>query len=89
MSILNFFKKPDLSKMNLQELISQVSPEQAAMLRTMIVSTLLDEKTFNPKNPFFEALRNDKQGNFKILKDELVEHINKLPDNHPAKSLSI
>ena len=72
MSILNFFKKPDLSKMNLQELISQISPEQAATIRTMIIATLLDEKNFNPNNPFFDALKNDTQGHFKIMKDEIT-----------------
>lgn len=89
MSILNFFKKPDLSKMNLQELISQISPEQAATIRTMIIATLLDEKNFNPNNPFFDALKNDTQGHFKIMKDEMIAHIQKLPDNHPAKSLAL
>lgn len=55
--MFNLFK-PNLSGINLQDLISQVTPEQAAqLLRSMIVDTLLEEKSFNPNNPFFTALK--------------------------------
>lgn len=85
--MFNLFK-PNLSGINLQDLISQVTPEQAAQLRSMIVDTLLEEKSFNPNNPFFTALKEDKKGSFDILKNELISKIQKLPDSHPAKNLS-
>lgn len=84
--MFNLFK-PDLSNVNLQDLIGQVTPEQAAQLRSLIVDTLLQEKTFNSNNPFFTALQNDHNNQFGILKDELIEKIAQLPDTHPAKSL--
>lgn len=87
-NMFNLFK-PDLSKVNLQDLIGQVTPEQAAQLRTFIVDALLDEKTFNLNNPFFTAIKNDKTGQFNILKDELLNKIALLPDNHPAKKLEL
>lgn len=85
-NMFNLFK-PDLSKINLQELIGQVTPEQAAQLRTFIIDALLDEKTFSDKNPFFTAIKEDKTGQFAIIKDELISKIALLPDTHPAKKL--
>lgn len=85
-NMFNLFK-PDLSKINLQELIGQVTPEQAAQLRSFIVDSLLDEKTFSDKNPFFTAIKDDKTGQFNVIKEELVSKISLLPENHPAKKL--
>lgn len=85
-TMFNLFT-PDISKMNMQQLMSQVSPEQAAQIRSFIVDHLLQEKNFNENNPFIVALKNDKQGDFKVLKDELVEKINTLPESHPAKKI--
>lgn len=84
--MFNLFK-PDLSKINLQELIGQVTPEQAAQLRSFIVDNLLEEKTFNANNPFFAALKQDSTGQFNVLKEEIVEKIKLLPESHPAKKL--
>lgn len=86
--MFNLFK-PDLNKINLQELISQVTPEQAAQLRTFIVQSLLDVKNFNEQNPFFTAIKEDKTGQFSIIKDELLNKIALLPDDHPAKNLKL
>lgn len=85
--MFNFFK-PNLAGLNLQDLISQVSPEQATQLRSLIVDTLLDTKSFNLQNPFFVALKNDTAGQFDILKNELIAKIQNLPESHPAKSLT-
>lgn len=85
--MFNLFTQ-DVSKMNMQELMSQVSPEQAAQIRSVIVDHLLMERSFTEHHPFIVALKNDKENNFKILKDELVEKIQALPDNHPAKKIS-
>lgn len=86
--MFNLFK-PDLSKVNLQQLIGQVTPEQAAQLRSFIVDNLLEEKTFNVNNPFFNALKQDTTGQFNVLKEEIVEKIKALPETHPAKALEI
>lgn len=84
-----FNLKPDLSQFNLQELISQLTPEQSNQLRTFLVEQLLDEKTFNLNNPFFIALKKDTKGHFDILTKELKEKIQYLPESHPAKKLEI
>lgn len=86
--MLNLFPT-DISTANLETLISQLTPEQAQQVRSVIIDALLTEKSFNLNNPFFTALREDKAGNFDILKKELFSQIKKLDDNHPAKNLSI
>lgn len=78
---------PDVSKMNMQELMSQVSPEQAAQIRGFIIDHLLAEKNFNDQHPFIVALKNDTNDNFKVLKDELKQKITNLPESHPAKNI--
>lgn len=78
---------PYLSQMNLPSLVSQITPEQSAQLRSFIVDSLLEEKTFNLHNPFFTAIQKDKKEEFTILKEEIIQKIKSLPDTHPAKQL--
>lgn len=85
-TMFNLFT-PDVSKMNMEQLMSQVSPDQAAQIRSFIVDNLLEEKSFNENHPFILAIKQDKNNNFKILKDELVLKITQLPESHPAKKL--
>ena len=81
--------KLELEAIQMESLISQLTPEQSAKLRAVIIDNLLNEKTFLPNHPFFTAIKEDEAGNFNLLKVELIDRIKSLAPQHPAKQLML
>jgi hypothetical protein len=72
---------------SLMNIFSQLTNEQADLVRNKLIDELLKKENFKIENPMIQLLLTNKTNEYKIMQDLMKSKLLILPDNHPAKKI--